>query len=155
MSNPYAVSEADPSIENENRAVSSFKRKSVLLVILLSIVTFGVYPFYWVVTRTKILNQLIPEKAIPSGFTLTVTIAYIVLFAGGFIAGFTGNEGLVQTLNLLNLPIYILLVVWFFKFANRLESVSKSPYSGVGVFFLSAFYLQHKINKLIDAETAA
>jgi hypothetical protein len=141
----------------------------VAWMILLTIVTAGLYVPGWFLARRTALNRLnSPEKLGPALPTLA-----LFLDAIGLVLGFAlRNAGaLAANAPLLVLAVYlaagVTLLLLAFKVRRILEDhlnarrasgalfVRPEPLSGVATFFFGAFYLQHKVNELLDDINAA
>jgi len=161
--NAYAAPEA--TLESSFRAgdeISAFPRFSTCWVLLLSIVTLSIYMFYWLYSRTRILNRLMPDSPISVwlyGPTIALVIANFVI---GFLDGFYGSVVMLSLLSsLCGMLSTILLIVWVFSFRNRLNRLagsgkSSACYAGpILTFFLGIWYMSYKINQLIDHRISA
>lgn len=147
---PYATPNADLNVEGSINEISKFKRFTAWGVFGLSIITLGIYPAYWLYTRSKVLNSIIDD-----GISLTLLNIFLVLvvvsFAVGFLSGALPDNSTLATINsFLTIPYLIIYLVILFKFRNRLRDLTNLNINGVITFFGSAIYLQYKINKAID-----
>ncbi|WP_078085607.1 DUF4234 domain-containing protein [Microbulbifer mangrovi] len=148
--NPYSAPTSDLSEATEDLISGNFQRFSAWWVFLLSIVTLGIYPVYWVFTRAQTANR-IHEKQITAAWLVAMVALYALTFAAEFI--FPEMEGLYLLVNVGYLVAYLTCL---FKVKNRLQDLmSKSTGSTytlgpVLTFFFNAIYLQYKINEFID-----
>ncbi len=127
------------------------KKRSVLLMILFSIITFGFYMPFWFVSGRKALNQLNPR------YQVSLSLC-ILLFAANAVS-FLVSEAVVITTELAFAIIYLILA---FRVKNILNSTlfkqRKEPVPSLAhqeevlvvtqTLFLGIFYLQYKINRL-------
>ncbi len=66
--NPYSAPGTNvvtKQVNHNSGFIKQFKRFTTWGVIGLAIITLGVYLYYWMINRTKILNGLLPENRIP------------------------------------------------------------------------------------------
>jgi len=163
--NPYATpasNVASDSIGQDVGKIKTFKRFTTWGVLGLAIITLGIYGYYWMFSRTKVLNSIIPENKIASWIVPAVLIVGLInivlsilpiavpIMAGDFLA-------------IISLPLSLigmgLALVWAFKFRNRLNIISGSTKGNVFwlgpilTFFFNLYYLQYKINQMHDAST--
>ncbi|MBA4503353.1 DUF4234 domain-containing protein [Marinobacterium marinum] len=155
--NPYAAPEAELEVPKAAGDLSVFKRFTTWGVFALLIVTFGIYGIYWLYTRTNRLNQ-ISDDPISAGFMNITTGCYIGSVIFPFLLMPLPYE-LMSVLSLLSpvlsLAGMILMVVWVFKFRNRLNRVTQSKgkptWCGpILTFFFNVLYLNYKVNQNID-----
>jgi len=160
----------------ENLSFQRFKRLSPLLLLLITVGTLGLYVPYWLYTRTRILNSLCPAKPIPS-LVIALCMGSLLMFA---ILLFQFLNQLPETVvldQLQNNPDFIKLMdvamivnflqlLWAMFFCHRLNVCTQTKpgdrhYSSY--FFLALahllivniFYLQYKVNQLIDDKAQA
>jgi hypothetical protein len=144
LANPYAPPAAEvaaPSSDYEG------ERRSVLLMLLLTIVTFGVYPIIWYLRRTPFLDSLTVDKKV--GNLPWYSLSFLVATFGASLAH---AHDLVR---LTEVAGGILDLVVAFRVARILRSHFARTgrfigVSGIGVFFFRTLYLQHVINKAAD-----
>lgn len=164
IENPYAAPQADLEVQRDSGDLSVFPRFSTWWVLLLSIVTLGIYFFWWIYDRTRKLNT-IAENKVPMG----LVISYIIIsLSAAFLppvlissmlnnpqANVNGILFVSMLGNLLSLASLVLLEVWAFKFRNRLNTLTDSQgqdtWAGGGMtFFFTGIYLSYKINQHLD-----
>jgi uncharacterized protein DUF4234 len=162
--NPYTP----PKAAVADLSPTGLKRRSVILMIVLSIVTFGLYYPIWFLRRRAALNRLdSPRKLRLWPFVIVIT--WVVLqFIVGITAGSAAPEqaigaGAALLLNLVQLAVGILMVVQSFFTKDILEDHFVGPgdqvpnpllvdtvkLSGVMTFLFQIFYLQYVINRYI------
>ncbi len=150
--NPYAAPDSDLSTPADGEGIGSFERFSAWAVFGLSLITFGIYPIYWMYTRAKVIN-LHHEDRISMVWLNLLVISTILSFASGFLGESELALGIAGVLNLVYLVAYLASL---FKIRNRLQDMmhksfgQKFALGPVMTFFFSAIYLQYKINECID-----
>jgi len=157
QANPYAppAADADPRPARRGYSQSSYagERRSVLLMILLSVVTFGVYPIVWYLRRAPFLDALPADKKV--GVMPWIAVA---LFGALFVvAAARLAEGVVRFVQLAS---GIMNLVLAFRVAHILRSdFARSGrtigVSAAGVFFFGCLYLQHVMNEAAEIPAAA
>ncbi len=160
--NPYAPPKANLDASSDVTTVQAFPRFSTWWVLLLSFATLGAYLVYWLYTRTKILNRLTPANPIPMGFAAAAVIMLLVSAAASVLDGMYPHAiGLRQMSSAISMISGIVNLVWAFMFRHRLNEhfVPREDdrywLNGVLTFFFTVFYVQCKLNELIDRERAA
>ena len=142
------------------------KRRSVLLMIVIMIVTLGLYDVVWWFRRRPGLNRLdSPDKL--QLWPLLLWIALFVMQVGlGIVAG-TGppedviGEGGVMFVTAFQFMVGIVMILQAFKVKGMIEdhaapeaelgpmTVEPVKLSGLMTFFFSIFYLQWAINRYV------
>jgi hypothetical protein len=138
--------------------MNQLKRISVPLMILLTVLTLGLYPFYWYFSRRKDLEALKPG-ALPASIDSVVIAAFVLRMFVFFTRASQGSPDWLGPVNFLTSIVAALFYLYLaFKFRDAFESLffpvrRRSPYfSYAGTFFLSHLYTQYKINKLLSGE---
>ncbi|UYM16335.1 DUF4234 domain-containing protein [Endozoicomonas euniceicola] len=147
---PYRTPYSDLNIETSSNKILYFKRFSAWGVFGLSLITFGIYPLYWLYSRTKVLNSIVDNRI--SDILLNTLI---VLFIMSFVIGVSFEEipenTIIAALDHINYLSYMVIYLTvLFKFRNRLRDMIGTNIGSTLTFFGSAIYLQYKINKEID-----
>ncbi|EAR61227.1 DUF4234 domain-containing protein [Neptuniibacter caesariensis] len=157
--NPYSAPESNLEKPLHSGDMSVFPRFSTWAVFGLSIITFGIYAAYWLYSRTNKLNSITDNK-ISQGFITTALVLYaasiLVQFAP-FIIGFESVATLMSISPLISLAVFVVWIVWAFKFRNRLNEITNSAgkptWAGpILTFFFQTFYLSYKVNQNIDVQ---
>ena len=158
-SNPYKAPEAAVSEAAGEKLSDVYDRFTAWAVFGLGVITLGIYYIYWMYTRTRRLNPHI-EEPISDAFIYTT----LVLYFGGLLNYIAPALGLppavVGLIGVASMVGGIMSVVWAFKLRNRIHtylgsskgSVENNWFNAFWVFFLNAWYLQYKMNKIIDSE---
>ena len=162
--NPYAP----PKASIEDPSATGLKRRSVLLMIVLTLVTFGLYYPIWFLRRRAALNRLDSPRKLRLWPFVLFTAWFALQLMTGFAAALnprgqvTGGETPLL-FNLLQLGINIAMLVQSFFTKDILEDHLAGPgdevpsplfvdsvkLSGVMTFFFQIFYLQYIINQYI------
>ncbi len=158
--NDLSVTSSSAGIEK----IKEIKRLSTWAVVAFAMISFGIYTFYWLFSRTKILNSNLPED---DRIASWIPIVGIVSFALYFILSIvpplfliSTNPELVSILmgvgGVIGLVYFVVFLVWIFKFRSRLNLLSGSTsgeklwLGGVLTFILNVMYFQWKINQIHD-----
>ena len=162
--NPYAP----PKAAVADVSTTGLKRRSVVLMIVLSIVTFGLYYPIWFLRRRAALNRLDSPRKLRLWPFVIVIAWFVFQFIVGIAAGSappeqTSGAGAALLLNVVQLAVGILMVVQSFFTKDILEDHLVGPgdrvpnplfvdtvkLSGVMTFLFQIFYLQYVINRYI------
>jgi len=162
--NPYAAPSsnvASDSLSQDFSKIKAFKRFTTWGVIGLAIITLGIYGYYWMYSRTKTLNSLIPENKI-AGWLVPAVIGIGIFNIILSLLPLATPE-LAQSISLVSLPFsligFVLVITWAFKFRNRLNIISGSTKGSpfwlgpILTFFFQLYYFQYKINQMHDASS--
>jgi hypothetical protein len=157
LTNPYAppAPQAPPETSTVRGARSDYdgERRSVLLMVLLSIVTVGLYPSIWYIRRTPFLDSRRADKRVG-----ILPWCVLLLFATVFVT--SAAKAPPPLVNSVQLFSGIMNLVLAFRVAGILRSDFARTgrlvdVSGVGVFFFGCLYLQHVINQAADTPAMA
>ena len=150
------------------------KRTSVILVIALSFLTVAIYYPVWFLRRRRALNGLHARDKLNAGVFVVAIVLFsvglLLMLMSGALEGFgeglgrrdllavsKGLEGFAQFLNLV---AAIALLIQCFKvrriLSEHMQARTGRPVSlsGLATFFLQIFYLQYKINRILDSAGA-
>lgn len=124
------------------------ERQSVVLCILLTAVTCGLYPIYWLFKRKPFLDSLRSNETLgqlPVIFSVTTVVALV----GAFVFAGESFGSLLSAAN------GIAGIVTFFRVRAILEQEriamgAPGRLSAAATFFFSIYYLQYRINLLAD-----
>lgn len=142
--------------------------RSLLLMVVLTIVTLWLYVPIWYIRRRKALNQLDSPRKLDAWPFLLFLAFWIFSFLVGMIEGaspHSNHQGLDLFVGLTRLAIGILIIVQSFRVKDILEDHLAGPgdqvrrgfgeqevkLSALLTFFFSIFYLQYTINHRILA----
>ena len=164
-SNPYAPPKA--AVDNQSsRSSTGLKRRRVIVMIVLTFVTVGLYYPIWFFRRRDALNRLnSPRKLrlwpLVIFCATTVVDAVVVVVSAPAPPAQIIGAGANTALGLVRLAVGILMVVQCFIVKDILEdhlagpedNLSNSMFServrlsGLMTFFFQIFYLQYVINR--------
>jgi len=149
LSNPYAPPAVEPAEAHAPRRSSrssyDSEHRSVGLVILLSLVTLGLYPAIWYVRRAPFLDSLDADKKVGQ-------LPWIALL--GVVASF--GVSLAQAPDAVRQAVQLGGGIFNLFLAFRVANVLRSDFARSGrlldvstlaVFFFGCFYLQHVMNR--------
>lgn len=150
--NPYSTPESDLSVDdNSARGVENFKRFSAWGVFGLTMITFGIYPLYWLVNRGKLINTFHDNKIpnlVLNGFVVSV-VGYFVLS----IIATTSQNGFLLMLTGLCALAYMITYLWMlFAERSRLKVILDRSINPILTLFGTAIYFQYKINQTLDGK---
>ena len=156
--------------ENQERIP---KKKSVFLICILSLITIGIYQYFWYIKRADELNNLRTaskfNKAIPI-IALTLYLAFIALYivlitfspqiSTGVPAINFNDVPIEFTINLsLIVIILVILMIMMLLMAFKTRKIlnealvnkgEKIKISGFFTLIFNFLYLQYEINRIID-----
>ena len=134
----------------------ALKRRSVLLMIVLTILTLGLYYPVWFLRRRAALNRLESPRKLQL-WPFLIFLAFwllqivIVIASGPESPEQTIGAGASLLLRLSRLAVGILMVVQCFFIKDILEDHLAGPeavtLSGLMTFFFQIYYLQYAINR--------
>lgn len=135
--------------------IREYGRQPVVLTILLTIVTLGLYVPYWMLRQSRCAHRVLPEKPI----ALFVMVSSIVLTVAStllLVPEYMGHwNALMQRVdNAVTLLDIIFYLTWIFMLRHRIHlSIGAGArqylwFSPVLTFFFGPYYLQYKINDL-------
>lgn len=157
--------ETDLSVTSSSgmEKIKEINRLSTWAVFGLTMITFGFYTFFWLFSRTKQLNQNLPEQdRVAAWIPIVVIIAfllYFVLSIGPALIISSSPELAVILMGIggiIGLVYMVVYLVWIFKFRSRLNLLSGSNpgekfWLGVILtLFANVLYFQWKINQVHD-----
>ena len=163
--NPYAPPRAQvatPATE------SGLKRRSVVAMVLLFILTLGIYYPLWFFRRRPGLNRLDSPRKLalwpPVVFAVYFALEVVVtILSGDQTPAEALGSGVGIAMPVLQLSTGILMIVQSFAIKDIIEDHAQGPdnggdaglfkpqvkLSGLMTFFFSIFYLQYAINKYV------
>ena len=151
-SSPYATPNSDLNTVGGSDKISNFKRFSAWGVFGLSIITFGMYPIYWLYSRSKVLNSF-SENGISTILLNIFIVVVVVSFSSGVLSGIMPGNPIISAVNgIAAIPYMILYFVVLYKLRNRMNDITTSKIGPILTFFGFVIYLQYKINEEIDSQ---
>lgn len=156
--NPYAAPEAEvamPSTDNAIDRIKTIKRFTTWGVVGFSIITLGIYGFYWLYSRTKTLNNSLDEgQRIPQWVILGALLSYVLYILLSIGSGFVPELAAIG--GLLAIVYIVLYLIWIYKFRSRINMLTATKRGDkfwigpILTFFINIFYFQYKINQIHD-----
>jgi len=135
----------------------TFGKRSVWVILLLSIITCGLYFPFWFVLRANDLDKLQTTAKITLGPVVLLFCSLIATYAASIAGIWWTSEAGATTLKIvgpvLNLCYCIMIWVLSFRVRRILDEYFNqrlnlgSPISAVATFFLTIYYLQYKMNR--------
>jgi H+/Cl- antiporter ClcA len=132
----------------------NLQKKNILVMILLVMVTYGIYIPIWFMKQRNAINNLKSKEKIPNGpiiFVLVIFILSAIMFIPSIIYE---NTSIGNTIDWIDSAINIIggltIIVISFKIKKILNEHYNAQLSGLGTFFLTLFYLQYKINQFLE-----
>ncbi|MFC4388028.1 hypothetical protein ACFOZ1_09435 [Gracilibacillus marinus] len=129
-----------------------FKKRNLFIVVLLSIVTFGIYIGYWFLS-TKPAFQFVKEKnEIPFKWwvvaTIYLSLSLVISVISEFILSLYGLYVL-DSIDLICAYLFIALLYYsIFRIKEVLEDAdSEIEFNSYLLFFFHIWYIQYKLNK--------
>ena len=131
------------------------KRNPTILYIIFTVITLSIYPWFWVFSRKKILNQLTESKineSLPVLFVITAILSSVLEVYGG--TQLNGGSAIGLSI-LLQLISTVLMIVIAFQMKKVLKEFSdnnemKISYNGFFTFLFNFWYINYKLNENID-----
>ena len=160
--NPYAPPTA--RVVDAEPTTHGLKHRGVLMMILFTLLTLGLYFLIWWFRRRPGLNRLNSPKKIPLWPLLSVIALYAVQIVVGFMQGAAPDSvgpGLQLFVSIFQIAVGITMIVMAFRAKDMIEDhAAPDPHagpmfgtqvklSGVMTFFFSIYYLQWAINRYV------
>ena len=162
--NPYAPPKAQVADPEPN--THGLKRRSVVVMVVFTIITFGLYYLAWWFRRRGGLNRLNSEAKLPLWPLLLMLALYVVQFFLGLTEDLGADDQAVreraEVLGVIfQLLVGIVMLVMTFRVKEMIEDhatpdldsgpmfVEQVKLSGLMTFFFSIYYLQWAINRYI------
>jgi hypothetical protein len=160
QTNPYA-----PPIAAVELPRTGLKRRSVILMIVFTFLTLGIYYLAWFVRRRPGLNRLNSPRKLELWPILALAADYVLEFVAVFASGDQEvaeafGAPIALALSIVRLTVGILMIFQCFKIKDILEDhltadddgsqrmfTERVKLSGLMTFFFSIFYLQYIINR--------
>lgn len=162
--NPYAPPRAPVADPEPN--THGLRRRSVLAMVVFTVITFGLYYMAWWFRRRRGLNRLNSEAKLPLWPLLLMLALYVVQFFLGLTEDVRADDQVVRERVamfglIFQLAVAIVMLVMTFRVKDMIEDhaapdgdsgamfVEHVKLSGLMTFFFSIFYLQWAINRYI------
>jgi len=161
-------------IEKSSNETGTPQKRSILLMIILTIVTLGIHPSVWYLRRTRELNKLKTKSRINQGegISYLISIFYIFFIISAISFRFFKRDPFPSSINdvlRLSAPMIILFFILvillittiglFIHIAFKTRKIinegienkgSKAKVSWFFTLIFNLFYLQYEINRIID-----
>src|SRR3989344_2417438 len=152
------------------------KKFSAILLLLLTIITFGIYNYVWFIINSNKLNNLRTKSKLNKKIALVSLIIYIMIIILGILlliitnSSKDSNSALTNVTKISDIPIQFIVVfitalalivilavlILFLAFKTKrilnetLENKGENvKLSGLFTFLYNLFYLQYEINRII------
>lgn len=137
--------------------MQGFQEKNVWLVLLLTIITGGIYAIFWLRQQARLIHALRPDLIPAKSLALAnILFGLIIISTAIDIASiFSHSSAIDNTSNIFGRVVGLLALVFLFQVRagfNGLISAQKGTDSwcnGLYTWLLSVVYLQHYLNKMI------
>ena len=135
-------------------------RMNVLLLILFSIITLGIYIPIWFLVKREAINSLASTEKLGSGAPIFVLLVYVTDAMLIFVPLGVTEVYLDIISNLITVIGVSIVVILSFKVRHifdehfNLKQQRNIKLSGVATFFFTIYYLQYKINCIEKEKTA-
>lgn len=130
------------------------QKKDILSMILLTIITLGIYIPVWFLNRSYAFNNLNSKEKINNNlinFVLLMFTVSVMLLIPSILFTETETGTMIDRVDaLINMAGGITLWVISFKVRKIMNEHYNTSLSGVATFFFSFFYLQYKINQFLE-----
>ena len=136
-----------PAGKGEAGAEAQLEEYPLWLLILISILTLGIYAPVWFLTQRRALNGLRAEEKLGPGVFLLILVLCSINAASDSPGSSIGWEVLS---GLLGLAAWIISLIQSFKVRRIISAHWAVPLSGVATFLFQHLYLQYKINRLLE-----
>ena len=155
MANPYSTpaSNIEKGLASKS-TLRAFSQRSTLFVVLVSIVTLGIYSIVWAVSRTKMLNTESTSNPLPIS---QLILGWVLIIASNVPVALAGDQpNLLLGLLAMGLSIggMVFMLMWVFGFRKRLHTLVGISHgdprwaNGFLLFLLNVYYLNYKINQI-------
>ena len=135
---------------------AKLQKKNILLMIILTFFTFGIYTPVWFLNRKDIFNSMNSDDKISAGpivFALSLFIISAVLLFPSILFMETEMENIIDAINkILSIIGGVIILLMSFRVRRILEDHYKTELSSIATFFFLILYLQYEINCFIDEE---
>ena len=133
---------------------TQLEKKNVLLMIFLTIITYGIYIPVWFLKRKNAFNNLNSKEKISNGpiiFVLVIFVISAILLIPSVLFMETEIGTMVDGIDsIINLVGGITILVMSFKVRRIMNEHYKTKLSGVATLFFTFLYLQYKVNRFLE-----
>lgn len=147
----------DASLQGQN-LLKQLRSQSTWRLLLLHIITFGIYTSYYIKRQTVIINQHVDENSkIPiESVNIIVFLAVILVAMMVVDVAFRPGHTFELLINFLSILWSVLVLIWAFKARNRMNKLMSATknefywFNGFWTFMFNALYFNYKINSIND-----
>lgn len=126
---------------------------SVVEIVVYTIITYGIFIPFWLLHQRRFLGKLEGEN-VNQGLLVTAAFLYSLGVIIGLGAEFSSNPARIEEIkplvSLLNIVSWIIILVQCFRMKAIFERNYAEDLSGVATFFLTIFYLQYRMNRIVS-----
>lgn len=156
MGDPYqppAVDVSPPDVRSAD-SIKVFEKFSTWYVFGLSFITLGLYPVYWLFSRSRRLNKLKYIEPVNETYMQVTAVVWVLSYPVSIGEIYMmDNPSYLLFSNGFEIATAIMVIVWAFMFRNRLNtflersSAKTSRLGPVLTFFFQVLYLSFKVNQ--------
>lgn len=142
-------------IQNNQETIlnTSFSYIEIGKMLIYSVLTLGLYPVFWFITRSDAINEMNSVKKVNRNifilifavFALDIVLSFIQIFSRFHIGVF---ENILVSISALVFLYYVFKVRDIFEDHFNGHFKKNEEFSKAFAFLFSVLYFQHKINKL-------
>lgn len=142
----------------ETRALSeklqAFPETGILLMVVLSFLTIGGYLLYWFYSRSRLLNDLLPEAVIPNSFMALCSTGFFVnVVFTLYTESLEKTDPMSQVAFAIYFMVNLLFLVWALLIRQRFNLLvggdDKPDSANIWLTILfEGWYLQYRINQV-------
>ena len=157
----------DIPVHGPDESAQELKKMPVILTIIFTILTIGIYYPAWFLTRRNAINHLKSKKKLGRAVFIFAIVIFSISVVLNIISGFLQvlaeglatsdylnyTQGIDSVDRLISIIIAITMLVQCFKvrriFRDHFNIYQKRniTFSGLALFFFQIYYLQYKINR--------
>lgn len=125
-----------------------------LNLVLLTVVTAGIYAIVWMFLNTPKLEKVASKKIADNTFLIWLAVC---VGLGGALTS-TGEESLDIIAGLLTIASWVLYIIWSFRAKSALQEYALTEHkvdlrmNGIYTFFLTIYYINYCVNDLPEAQ---
>lgn len=164
--NPYAPPRSNVEPVAATRTATrphGLKTRPVILLIVLTFITYGYYAIYWLYQASRELSADLPRRDTRAISLLFVSIMLGAIDLALFVAVFVAPDSndLAGLERMVSFAFAVVQIAWSFNVRALLQSlvarrgVGPYPISASATFFFGLFYLQYKINRLPERSASS
>jgi len=152
--NPYAPPQTSTWVEEPEGSFHGLRRRSVLLMILLTVLTLGLYINYWVHQLALAVNQRLKRHHMSMGLVAFYWILSVTSLLWLIPEIVTDDDPMVLRIGTMITRLeMIFALIMAFAIRSRLNTLTLVPrehpawFHGLWTFLFGIFYLQWKTNR--------